>query len=367
MPFEIPSLSTLISQAKNDLAPAISSGALKARFELALSNALGGLAFGQYQWFERRWRQLWPTTAQGSFLDRWAGIVGLARKAASTGSGTVGLTGTPGATVPINSILQRQGDGLETRTDAAVVLDGLGVASVTVTTVDPGSDGNAEVGTLYTFTTTPLGLDDEATIEASVEYPDGINSATDEEGDDTPGGGLRARILDRLSSPPSGGSFVDYRTWALEVPSITRAWASSPAPGIIDVVVVSDGVDPITPPPGKLEEVVQYITDPEGDRAPATDTVGAKAPDLLELDIEITLSPNTPEVIAEVQKQLEAFFSLRPIGAVEGGETIHLSNLSEAISEAPGEDWHEITAPAASVPVGPSELPVLKTLTTNDP
>jgi uncharacterized phage protein gp47/JayE len=35
---------------------------------------------------------------------------------------------------------------------------------------------------------------------------------------------LRARLLERIQNPPSGGAAEDYVAWALEVPGVTRAW-----------------------------------------------------------------------------------------------------------------------------------------------
>ena len=365
MGFEIPSLSALRRRVLQDLAPGIAAATVLQRVERRLGNAVAAVSFSQYEWMRRLWVQFWPDTATGFYLDRWAVIYQVPRKGAGTGSGTARITGTPGALIPNNAIIARKGDGNQARVVGAQVIPGGGTLDVVVTTVDSGSAGNSEPGTEYSFVSTPAQVDPVVTIVSSTDYINGIADAVDEEGDEP----LRARLLLRIGNPPQGGATWDYEGWALQVPGITRAWATAKwnGEGSMRVVVVSDESNPITPPPSKLQEVLDYMQNDEDGPAPGTDIITVLAPTLLLVDIDMILSPNTPDVQEEVTNQLEAYFALREIGDAE--PFLYPSNISEAISSSPSEDWHQLIAPDPNtpIPVGATELPVLGTINYQDP
>lgn len=197
------------------------------------------------------------------------------------------------------------------------------------------------------------------------------DQAEDTEDDET----LRARLIDRIQNPPSGGAANDYTQWAQEVAGVTRAWVLPQhlGPGTVGVAFVRDADNPITPDAAEIQEVFDYIEE----RRPVTANVTVFAPIILAIDLEISLEPNTAEVQAAVTESLQDLI-LRD-AALEGafkapGETftgeILLSRLGEAISIASGEIDHEITlvngAAPANVQPATNELPVLGTLTFNN-
>lgn len=82
MPFERPSLATLVSRIQADLAARLGSpiASLSRRPEIALANCVAAIADGQYAYLDWISRQLLPDQCDEENLDRWANILGLTRK-----------------------------------------------------------------------------------------------------------------------------------------------------------------------------------------------------------------------------------------------------------------------------------------------
>ncbi len=130
--------------------------------------------------------------------------------------------------------------------------------------------------------------------------------------------------------------------------------------GLGDVLVLftrdDDGDGPF-PSAGEIAAVQAYID--ADTRRPVTAKVRVQAPTALTVDITVAITPDTTEVRAAVQAELEDLF-LRE-GAP--GVTIPLTHIAEAISIAPGETDHNLTVPSADVAPTATQLPVLGTIT----
>lgn len=366
MPFKVPTLEELKALARSTVVNAVNKGGAtkRRRLEEALGSAIGAI---QYLGIERLlivWDQLWPDTALGRWLDRHGEIWGVPRKDRAFAKGKVKLIGVDGSQLAAGSEIEAtnaDGETVTFVTDANTQVAGT-EAFVNVTATVAGLASNIAVGTAVALTVGQPGFGGDGEVVVGDLGEDGIIGGLDLEEDED----YRARILFRIANPPQGGSAEDYESWALEVGGITRAWVVPKinGPGTVGVFVVDDNADPITPSPAKIAEVLAYLEPPDG-KAPVTDDVTVGAPELLAIDIEITLSPNTAAVQAAVIDSLEEFFARRDLGKFE--PKVHLSQLSEAISLADGEVWHEITSPAVSPDVGEYEIPVLGTPTFNPP
>lgn len=361
MAFERPTLQELITRVEGDIK--INLGlvtVLRRSFLGVIARVLAGLShilFGFLKFIEK---QAFPDTATDEFLDRWAGIWGVTRLEATFAQFTCDVVGTAGVTIPAGRIYRRS-DGVEYTVDAEVTLTGSG-DQIQLTAVVAGANGEVQVADTISILSPIAGLTSEATV-ASVQI-----EPEDAEGDES----LRARLIDRIQNPPSGGAANDYIQWALAVPGITRAWIGPQAlgPGTVVVYVVSDNEDPITPSAPKIQEVFDYIEP----LRPVTANVTVVAPVLLPLDMTIELKPNTASVQQAVIDELEdmIFRNAAVEGTYKAPSELHdgvilLSRLNEAISIAVGEEDHNITvinggAPA-NVEPGTGELVVLGDIT----
>lgn len=363
MAFNRPTLQDLITRVEGDIKTGLGLVTILRRSFLGVvARVLAGLShllFGYLKFIEQ---QAFPDTATDEYLERWAGIWGVTRNAATFAQFTLQLVGTVGTVVPAGTIFRRA-DGVEYSTDAEVTLTANAVDNrIGVTAVLAGAAGEAQVADVLTILSPIAGLDSNASVFSVEIEPE------DTESDDS----LRQRLIDRIQNPPSGGAPNDYLQWARAVPGITRAWIGPQAlgPGTVVVYIVSDDEDPITPSLAKIDEVFDYIDE----RRPVTANVTVVAPVLLEVDMTIELKPNTTAVQQAVEAEIRDLIlreaalagSYKSPGVLNDGKIL-LSRINEAISIAVGEEDHNIVdingnAPADVTP-SEGELIVLGTIT----
>jgi uncharacterized phage protein gp47/JayE len=303
------------------------------------------LTFGHLDWIAR---QVIPDTAEGDFLDRWCGLVGLSRRVATQAAGNVTLSGTPAIVVASGTRITRA-DGTAYLTTVEATIGGGGSIAVAVEAEAGGEGGNATAGTALTLSEAVVGVSGVVVVASG-----GLSGGAGAEDDES----LRARLRARLSTPPQGGAATDYIAWALEVPGVTRVWVTSGTrgPGTVDVLFVLDGRTDIIPLTGDVAEVQAYLED----RRPVTADVLAVAPVAAPLAITITgLSPDTADVRASILVELEDQIRRD----AEPGGTIRRSRLIEAISRASGESFHNMTVPSADVTTAAGSLRTLGTVT----
>jgi uncharacterized phage protein gp47/JayE len=277
-------------------------------------------------------RQVFPDTADGDNLLRWADLFGVPLRPATYASGPVVFTGTNDVVVGAGTMLQ-DANGVEFSTDVEGTI-AAGEATIAVTAILAGSDGNRGAGIVLSLQSPIAGVDSVATVDTG-----GIVNGTDEN-DSTD---LRARVLARLKDPPHGGSAADYVAWTLEVPGATRAWCYPLEDGDGTVVVrfVRDDDASIIPDAGEVAVVQAYLDE----RAPATAEVTVEAPTAVELDYTISITPDNSTTRAAVAAELVDL--LRRI-ATPGG-TIPLSQIEVAVGTAAGVTDFAVTVPAADV------------------
>lgn len=376
MAFERPNLSELRRRFRADLRTytAGSVALLRSRsFESLLSRIVPNLTHGLYGHLAWVVRQLHADRCDGPMVLRWATLLGIALKPGAPAISSLVEFATTGPSIPLGALVQR-GDGVRYRVTAAGV-DG-GVCKVEIEAEEPGAAGNADPSSPITLTlVSPVaGVDSEGTVTDPLGIHDGVDVESVEQ--------LRARVLQRLSTPPRGGGRGDYVAWALEVPGVTRAWETPRVLGGGTVglqFVTDDPNDPSASPipsPEKVDEVHAYVEA----RAPstlgrsATSAVVAQgaalgvsltpgawvglvttAPTAHEINPEIAIAPDTPAVRDAVEAALHAFLARE----AAPGQVVRLSRLREAISLAAGEFDHELVSPTVDVTPAADALPIL--------
>lgn len=348
MAFSRPTLQEIITRVQADLVSRLSLAGpvLRRSVVYVVSRVIAGASHLLHGHLEWNARQILPDQSEAEFLTRAANLYGIARIAAAYAGGDVTFTGTDGATIPAGTLLQRA-DGTEYETDADGTI-AAGSATVGVTAVVAGADGNADAGTALSMVSPIASVNASATVAAG-----GISGGTDAETDDA----LRVRLLERLRDPPHGGSDSDYVRWAKEVAGVTRVWVSPLELGLGTVVVrfVRDGDADIIPDAAEVAAVQDYIDE----RRPVTADVSVAAPVAVPLDFTISVVPDTAVVRAAVEANLEDLLTRE---AEPGGEIL-LSHIREAISVAAGESDHVLSDPVADVQANTGEIFVMGTVT----
>lgn len=347
MSFNRPTLSDLIARARGDIETRLpgADSALRHSVLDVLARMHAGAMSGAYGYLDFLARQILPDTAESEFLARHASIWGIRRKAAIAATATAAATGVNGTIIPEGTQALRA-DGQAFRVTGQAAIEA-GTASLALEAVDAGPLGDLEVGGTLTLSSAIPGVNAAITISAV-----GTRGALEE--DD---GSLLARLLDRIRTPPQGGSRNDYRAWALAQPGVTRAWVYPGwmGAGTVGLAFVMDQRDDIIPEPADIAAVQTAIDM----LRPVTAQLVVFAPTPAPLDIVLRVAPGTIAVEDAIRAELADFFARD----AEPGGTIYRSRLSETISLAAGEFSHSLDLPDRDFTPPPGFIPALGTVT----
>lgn len=349
MPFERPTLQELIDRIKADVATHIPGADVQLRRGnlQVLPTVQAGAVHLLYGYLDFMAAQVMPDTAEAEFLERHAAIWGVQRKAAAKASGSATISGQAGAVLPAGQEFRR-GDGVLFLATAEHIMTGTS-GQVAVEAVETGATGNAAAGVGLTLSSPVIGMN----TLAAVAEP-GLSGGVDRESDAL----LLQRLLRRIQEPPHGGASHDYVAWALEVAGVTRAWClpGHLGAGTVGLVFTTDD-SPAGPIPsaGDVEAVQAYLEP----LRPVTAQVTAFAPTPVELNPEITITPDTTKVRAAVEAELADLLRRES----EPGGAMLVSHVREAVSSAAGEADHALLSPLADITVAAGELLVLGTIT----
>ena len=212
MPYARKTLSQAQDDLLSDLDASFTAAQGRLRFDVPgfLAVGLAGGATGMYGYLDWIARQSNPFTATDEFLEAWAALKNVFRKAATAAAGTVRLVAT--AAVPSGTMFTRgDGVGFVSSADAAA---GGGHVDVPVRSVLPGAAGNTDIGATFNLNSAIAG------VAASGSNLAAIAGGADVEKDDP----LRVRMLQAYAAPSRGGNLTDFAVWTLAVPGVTRAW-----------------------------------------------------------------------------------------------------------------------------------------------
>jgi uncharacterized phage protein gp47/JayE len=309
-----------------------------------LAHVSAAVAHGLYGYLDWIARQAIVDTADDEYLERWASIWGVPRRAAASATGLVTLSGLLGASIFAGAQLSANGALYVLLED--VTFEGA-TAEARVEAVVPGAAGNFPAGAL-TLVTPAHGVHSSAAVSAA-----GLTGGTDIE----PISSLRARLLDRIQRPPRAGAAHDYEAWAKEVPCVTRVWVASetPEPGYVTLYFVHDHDASFIPGAGEIAKVEDHIKAIK----PLTAKLCVVAPVPVPLDFVIDAVPATASVREAVEAELRDLF-LRDAAP---GAPILISRINEAISIAHGELDHYLLAPTGNVYHQPHEIAVFGSIT----
>lgn len=347
MPFDRPSPTEIRDRMAAEVAVALpgADARLRRSVEEIIVRAIAIASHELHGHLEWVAQQILPDTAEAEILARHAAIWGLERTPAVPAQGTVRFSGTPGAVVPAGTEMRRA-DDVRYLLPADATIGGTRIVTATARAAVAGAAGNAASGTELSLVAPVPGV-----VPAVVVLAGGMAAGADAETD----AGLRARLLQRIQSPPRGGARADYEAWALAVAGVGRVWVLPLLLGAgtvgVTFVTTAGGV-----PAAPLVAAVQAEIDA---RRPVTASVTVFAPATQAVPVSLSLSTDTAAIRAAVVAEMTDF--LRREG--EPGGTIRRSRLSAAISAAAGEVSHVLSVPAADVVLPSGTIPVLGVVT----
>jgi uncharacterized phage protein gp47/JayE len=352
MSFSRPTLRTLVDRVIADINARLPGADARLPYSNlnVLAHVHGAAAHGMYGYLDWIARQVIIDTCEAEYLDRWAAIWGVLRKAATPATGNVTFTGVNGSSIPVGTLLARA-DGVQYKTTALVSIAS-GTATTSAVEVAGGVTGNYAASGQLSLVVPVAGVDATATVAAG-----GLTGGADTETDDA----LRSRLLQRIQNPPQGGAAADYVAWALEVAGVTRAWCYPLEDGAGTVKVrfmMDNNYDNGIPQAGDVTAVQNYI-DALRPVAIAVGGFTTVAPVAAPINFTMTVSPNTQTVRDAVTAELKDMI-LRD--SAPGG-VIRISRIREAISLAAGETDYTLTAPSADITHTANQIATMGTIT----
>ncbi len=344
MAFDRPTLRELITQMTTDAEREAGAKQLRQSNLRVLPKVFAYACHALYGFITWILKQLFADTAEAQYLERQASIQGIYRRAASKATGTLTVSYTEGATLPVGTIFMADN---QTRYETTAEPE-VGSYTVPVQCLEVGTIGNHEEGQTYTLVSPVTGVDAEA---VGSEMAGGAEAESDES--------LRERLLYRLRNPPRGGTATDYVAWAKEVPGVTRAWCFPKEQGI-GTVVVRFATDELTDDGVPTAGMVQIVADHIAESAPVTAATTVVAPVAKAVNFRIKdLIPDSESVRAQVEAELKSLF----VREATPGEALLISHIRQAISSAAGEEDFELLEPTADVPADSTQLLVVGEVT----
>jgi uncharacterized phage protein gp47/JayE len=306
MAYQRPTINEIADRIESDLESRLTGDSPLLRWGIlrVLARVFAGAVHLVYGYLEYLSLQLFATTAELTYLNRIGLMFGVTRKAASFATGKLTFAGADTTLVPEGTRVATE-DGVEYETTADGTVSG-GSVEIDATAVEPGTEGNMD-------SALPVELIEPLAGITGVTVTDLFAGGEDEETDDA----YRARILERIQSPPAGGTAEDYVRWAKEVTGVDNAWCypATPAPGQVTVVFRGSA---------SIAQVEAYIST----LMPVTADLTVLETNDLPVDFIIKLSPNTADAQAAVTANLEQLFEEQ----AEPGQDILISQVRNAIS-----------------------------------
>ena len=297
--------------------------------------------------------QSFPQTAQGMYLDYHAETRGITRGAAEKAAGVIRFAAADKVTAacPIEKgtvCMTAEGVRFETTEDAAIAV-GSQWADVPTQAVEAGAGGNVIAGTVTLLSAMPVGV-------VQCTNPAAFSGGCDAESDEA----LRGRVLASYQRLPNGANAAYYEQEAMRYPGVAAAKAVGRARGIgtVNVVIATHAGVPDAALLAAVETDLQKKREIAVDvkvLAPAVETVAVTAA------LKAAPGYTFAEAKAGAQSALEALFTGELLG-----KSVTTARLLTLLCGVEGVENVHLTAPAADVAVGSTELPMLGTVTISE-
>lgn len=354
MAFSRPTLSEIINRILADVSARLGSTAsiLRRAWVRVFSTVMGGMIHLLYGYISWAVDQIFVKTADEDSLIKKGSAYGIFRYAATYAAGVIPVSGTQGVIVQAGTIFQR-GDGVRYMITEDTGI-GLTATDMPARAVVAGTNGNANPGVALTLESPLIGVISETVVGTS-----GMTGGIDLE----PIEDYRRRLEQRIQQPPQGGAKIDYETWAKSVPGVGTLMVYGPDDISKSLDPENPGPLPVTPPVG---QVWIYFAEASTGDTPTPARI-AQVQAVIDANKPVTakaivfgISKVNPTFVINAKVQSGYTFdqmkndiigNLQDLLISEGlpGNTIHLSQIQEAISKAASEAYHELISPTTAI------------------
>lgn len=359
--YSIPTLERLVNRARADVEAALSNGAawLRRVVEYGIAPVWAGLAYGLYGRLPTLANDIVPGPQNSpdglrAHASQWLGSTGNPAQPATL---PITGTGTEGTTISIGTIFRRADGALySTAVEYTFGVDQVEVVSTAAEgETGYGASGNTIVGAELTLVSEVPGIDGTWTVDGTPGET--VGAGADQETHES----LADRVSARGAEPPAGGRAADFVAWAREVSGVGEAWAYAGinGPGTVTVFFIRSDPDNPIPDSTLVAAVQAYVVE----QAPvAAGTIQVLAPTAVALDPVVAIRPNTTAIQEAATASMRAEVLLRRSPG-DGTDSVYFDRswLTDALSDALGEEGHTLTSPATDVALAIGELPVLGT------
>ncbi|WP_353614767.1 baseplate J/gp47 family protein [Mangrovibacter phragmitis] len=377
MPFKRATLSELRDQNRAFMQSELEAIGQLLRFSnlKVLADMDAGMAHLHYAYLDYIAKQSTPFNATDENLAGWMAMKSVYRKPASAAqSPSVQAKGTIGAILPAGTVLNRS-DSYQYTTDTELIIASTGYGTASVTAVLPdisddatggGASGNADAGTILTLDSNVPGIENQLTLLVAATGGADIEDEED----------FRSRGLLAFQNPPQGGSDADYKSWALAVSGVTRAWVKRRlnGAGTVGVYIMCDknsnggfpvGTDGVSQnedwgavkATGDQLAVADYIYPRQADTA----IVFVCSPIQKTINLVIAgLNDADSTTVTAIKTALTDLFfdTAQP----DGTGIVYLSDINLAISSVGGTTGYILNSPSENITFNVGEIPVLGTV-----
>lgn len=353
MPFDSPSLPTIFTRVRGDVQSALAGADawLRRSFEGVITKAQGGLAYHQHRYLRWVARQLFPATAEEPYMLRHASMYKMSLTPAVKSKGPATIAGSNGTPCPAGTQWQRN-DGRIYVQDSVATISG-GTATIQVTALVAGKDGDADATAPLTIVSPVVGINANAVVASP-----GITGGADKE---TPAQ-LLARFQTRLATPPRGGGKGDYRGWLEDLfgGSVVvwerKRWLGPGKVGVFFAFEDPTTLLPVLPTGGQISDAQEKIDS----KCPQTAKPTAYTPVAHPVAYTVSITPDTTALRTAVTNQLRQLHYARKIDL---GGALLLWRIENAIGNVPGITNFTLTSPAANVTPAGNAIPTFNGVT----
>lgn len=339
---EFKSLKDLVRIVENGLAvqfygmPSGQTNVLRKTVLKVLAAVLGGALYMLSLIEKRIWKNRFVNSCDVSALDGFGVEYGVPHKAPMAAIGTVNValeSGVASAVIPKGTVFADQSGKLEYTVTAATTVTETNFA-VPVVANENGYEYNMEAGVELEFRDEPVS--GVASVK-SLLITGGVAESVEIDGDVQLWGetaeDYRARLLNRIQNPVSGGSKNDYWQWATRFQFVTDAFVIPNRPNVnsVSVALANYNSESIAVGSDQVAEVSSYMADDV--RRPITADVRVFSVTPVNVEITARVTPYNDSVKESVSAAIKQYLRTVAPGNVVTFAKLQLVALSNSIAD----------------------------------
>lgn len=339
---EFKSLKDLVRVVENALAvqfyglPSGQTNVLRKTVLKVLAAVLGGALYMLSLIEKRIWKNRFCSTCDVSALDGFGTEYGLPHKAPMAATGSVNVTlesGVESAVIPRDTVFVDQSGQLEYKVSQSTTVTEINY-TVPVVAAENGYKYNLEAGVDLQFRDEPVsGVESVKSMLITGGVAEGVEVDGDVEVWGETAEEYRARLLNRIQNPVSGGSKNDYWLWATRFQFVTDAFVipNKPEVNSVSVAIANYNSEAIAVGSDQVDEVSAYMTDDV--RRPITADVRVFSVTPVDVQINAVVMPFNDTVKESVTAAIKQYLRTVPPGSNVTFADLELVVRSNSIAE----------------------------------